>query len=60
MAISWLTWLSYIKIIVSLIKYIPQVLLNVSRKSTVGWNIWNIYLDFSGGVLSTLQLFLGE
>jgi cystinosin len=35
---------------------IPQILLNSKRQSTVGWNIWGVYLDFSGGVLSMMQL----
>jgi hypothetical protein len=39
-------------------RYIPQVLLNCQRKSTMGWSIWNILLDFTGGVLSVLQLVL--
>jgi cystinosin len=58
---SWLDflyYLSYIKIFISLVKYIPQVILNQSRKSTLGWSITNILLDFSGGVLSVLQLTL--
>jgi cystinosin len=50
--------LSYAKILISLIKYIPQVVLNYQRKSTVGWSIWNIILDFTGGFLSDLQLVL--
>lgn len=32
------------------------VILNYQRKSTVGWSIWNIILDFTGGFLSDLQL----
>ena len=58
---TWLDFLyllSYIKILVSLIKYIPQVILNIKRKSTVGWSIWNILLDLTGGLLSILQLVL--
>lgn len=58
---NWLNYLyllSYCKIFISLIKYIPQVILNYRRKSTVGWSIWNILLDFTGGVLSDLQLVL--
>lgn len=31
-------------------------MLNYRRKSTSGWEIWNILLDFSGGSLSMLQL----
>lgn len=49
---------SYIKLLISLIKYIPQVRLNYARKSTVGWNIWNVLLDFTGGTLSIAQLCL--
>lgn len=56
--IDFLYFLSYIKLIVSFIKYCPQVWLNYIRQSTQGWNILNVLLDFSGGVLSVLQLFL--
>ena len=55
---SWLDFLyklSFIKVIISLVKYIPQVILNFKRKSTTGWNIWNIVLDFVGGTLSIGQ-----
>jgi cystinosin len=58
---NWLDFLyvlSFVKIGISLIKYIPQVILNVRRKSTTGWSIWNILLDFTGGCLSDLQLVL--
>ena len=56
---NWLDFiyvLSYIKIFISLIKYIPQVLMNFRRKSTMGWSIWNILLDLTGGTLSDLQV----
>ena len=58
---NWLDFLyvlSFVKIGISLIKYIPQVILNFRRKSTTGWSIWNILLDFTGGCLSDLQLVL--
>ncbi len=32
--------------------------MNYSRKSTVGWNIDNVVLDFTGGSLSVAQLLL--
>jgi len=32
--------------------------MNFRRKSTVGWSIGNILLDFTGGILSILQMFL--
>lgn len=47
--------LSYIKLLVSTIKFLPQLYLNYSRKSTVGWSIINILLDFTGGSLSLLR-----
>ena len=37
-------------------KYIPQVVANFRRKSTIGWSIYQQLLDFSGGLLSLLQL----
>lgn len=58
---NWLDYLyllSFVKIGISLIKYIPQVILNMRRQSTVGWSIWNILLDCTGGTLSILQLVL--
>jgi len=32
--------------------------MNYRRKSTVGWSIYNILLDFTGGILSILQMIL--
>ena len=37
-------------------KYVPQVIANFRRKSTIGWSITQQLLDFSGGLLSLLQL----
>jgi len=45
----------YCKAIITLFKYLPQVYLNYSRKSTVGWSIFNIMCDFTGGVFSIAQ-----
>jgi hypothetical protein len=39
-------------------KYCPQAFMNYKRKSTEGWSIGNILLDFTGGVLSFIQMFL--
>jgi cystinosin len=49
---------STIKLIITIIKYIPQVILNTKRQSTIGWNIWNVILDFMGGLTSLIQLFM--
>ncbi|XP_078054181.1 cystinosin [Mustelus asterias] len=59
--ITWLQYLyyfSYIKLVITLIKYIPQAYMNYRRKSTVGWSIGNVLLDFTGGSLSIAQMFL--
>lgn len=59
--LAWLDFLyycSYIKLSITLIKYVPQAYMNYKRKSTVGWSIGNIFLDFVGGFLSILQMVL--
>ncbi|XP_070688576.1 cystinosin [Pempheris klunzingeri] len=59
--ISWLVYLyyfSYIKLAVTLVKYVPQVYMNYKRQSTDGWSIGNVLLDFTGGILSILQMIL--
>ncbi|KAI8065552.1 PQ loop repeat-domain-containing protein [Gongronella butleri] len=58
MWIDFLYFLSYIKLIISFIKYLPQMWMNYQRKSTIGWSIHNILLDFTGGCLSVAQLIL--
>ncbi|KAG7217461.1 hypothetical protein INR49_021515 [Caranx melampygus] len=57
--ITWLDYLyyfSYIKLAVTLIKYVPQAYMNYRRQSTEGWSIGNVLLDFTGGILSILQM----
>jgi len=59
--VHWLDFLyfcSYVKLSITIMKYIPQALMNYRRKSTVGWSIENILLDFTGGMLSMLQMLL--
>jgi cystinosin len=46
----------YCKAAITLLKYSPQVYLNYKNKSTSGWSIGNVMLDFSGGMFSLLQL----
>ncbi|KAH8431814.1 putative L-cystine transporter [Aspergillus melleus] len=50
--------LSYVKLIITIVKYVPQAWVNYKRKSTDGWSIVQILLDLSGGVLSLIQLVL--
>ncbi|OAQ63437.1 cystinosin [Pochonia chlamydosporia 170] len=45
----------YVKLIITLIKFTPQILANYRNQSTKGWSIWQITLDFVGGILSTAQ-----
>ena len=43
---------------VTLSKYFPQAILNYRRKSTVGWSIGNVILDFTGGFMDITQMTL--
>jgi cystinosin len=45
----------YVKLIVTLIKYTPQIATNYNNQSTDGWSISQILLDVTGGVLSVSQ-----
>ncbi|KAF9964419.1 hypothetical protein BGZ70_006484 [Mortierella alpina] len=56
--IDLLYYLSTVKLVISFLKYCPQVYINWRAQSTVGWSIHNILLDFTGGVLSIAQLVL--
>jgi len=51
-------WMGIGKVIITFVKYTPQVYLNFKRKSTFGWSIENIFLDFTGGSLSFIQIFM--
>lgn len=55
MTINFFRIAGYNKAVITFFKYIPQVYLNFKRKSTVGWSILNITLDFTGGVFSIAQ-----
>jgi cystinosin len=48
-------YLGWCKALISFMKYIPQVIMNYRRKSTKGWSIFNIFLDFTGGSFSFIQ-----
>lgn len=54
-AFNSIFYLGWMKAFISFIKYLPQVLLNIKRKSTKGWSIFNILLDFTGGSFSFIQ-----
>lgn len=48
--------MGYVKLVVTVVKYVPQAWANYRRRSTVGWSIEQVLLDFVGGVLSIAQL----
>ncbi len=48
--------LGYVKVFISCIKYAPQAYMNYRRKATTGWSIGNVLLDFTGGILSIMQM----
>nr|GMC95269.1 cystinosin homolog isoform X2 [Ipomoea batatas] len=56
---SWL-WLvscfNILQVVMTVIKYIPQAVMNFRRKSTVGWSIGNILLDLLGGLTNYGQM----
>ncbi|OMO95001.1 hypothetical protein CCACVL1_05645 [Corchorus capsularis] len=56
---SWLWLISIfnsIQVIMTVIKYIPQAFMNFARKSTDGFCIGNILLDFIGGLENYAQM----
>lgn len=58
---NWLDYincLAYVKMSVTLSKYFPQAILNFRRKSTIGWSIGNVLLDFVGGSMDIIQMVL--
>jgi cystinosin len=50
--------MGYAKLVITVVKYIPQVWTNYKRKSTVGWSIGQILCDMIGGMLSIVQLLI--
>ncbi|KAF2316508.1 hypothetical protein GH714_041849 [Hevea brasiliensis] len=56
---SWLWLISIfnsIQVFMTVIKYIPQAVMNFMRKSTDGFSIGNILLDFLGGIANYAQM----
>lgn len=64
LVVSWVhkDWLSLIQnfnniqLLMTTIKYIPQVIFNIQRKSTDGWSVSNILLDLTGGIANFSQM----
>ena len=57
--VSWLDFiyfLSSIKLLITLLKYVPQAYWNFKRKSTFGWSIGVSLFDLVGGLFSLVQM----
>ncbi|GFP84971.1 cystinosin homolog [Phtheirospermum japonicum] len=58
---SWF-WLvscfNTIQVVMTVLKYIPQVVFNFQRKSTSGFSIGNVLLDFLGAVANNVQMLM--
>ncbi|KAH1193134.1 Cystinosin [Glycine max] len=54
-SILWMQ-LIIIQVVMTLIKYFPQAFMNFLRKSTDGFSIGTILLDFSGGIFNYSQM----
>ena len=59
--ITWLNCLyvlSYITLIITMVKYVPQAVMNYRKKSTKGWSIGYNVLDLLGGLFSLMQMLM--
>ncbi|GME75078.1 unnamed protein product [[Candida] boidinii] len=56
--LNFVLFLAYLKIVISTIKYIPQVIHNFKRKSMFGISKLQIFLDLTGCLFASSQLIL--
>ncbi|KAJ0534237.1 putative lysosomal cystine transporter [Helianthus annuus] len=58
LSVAWLTVIICVtlQVVMTVIKYIPQAVMNFQRKSTVGFSIGNILLDLGGGLANYGQM----
>ena len=57
---GFIAFCGYLKTATTLLKYLPQLLINIRVKSTEGFNILLPLMDFVGGLTSMFQLFVDE
>ncbi|XP_042865458.1 cystinosin-like [Penaeus japonicus] len=50
--------MSYLKLGITPLKYIPQLYVNYRHKSTAGFSMVGLLMDFTGGALSLAQMFM--
>jgi len=58
--LDWLYLLSSLKLLISSVKFVPQVLLNWRLQSSEGFAVTMPILDFTGGLFSFLQLVISS
>lgn len=56
--LSLLYFLGTVKIVMTVVKYAPQALLNHRRRSTVGWQVSTVLLDTAGAMMCLGQIVL--
>lgn len=54
--LDFLYYASTVKLVITVLKYLPQMVLHYAIKSTRGFSIGAIFCDFTGGFFSLLQL----
>lgn len=57
-SIGYFQTLGYFKMFSTLLKHPPQIYFNFKRKSTKGWSIEGMIMDFLGGLFSLIALLL--
>ncbi|KAJ5195231.1 cystinosin [Penicillium cinerascens] len=55
---SQITTLSLLKVLLTIVKYVPQALSHIRQRSTFGFSITQVLLDTTGGIFSPTQLLL--
>lgn len=55
---DFLYLMASVKLVLTILTYLPQIILNYQRRSTDGWNVWNVIFDCMGGLFSMFQLIL--
>lgn len=55
---SQITILSLLKVLLTIVKYVPQALSHIRERSTFGFSITQVLLDTAGGIFSLTQLLL--
>ncbi|ORY32521.1 hypothetical protein BCR39DRAFT_492505 [Naematelia encephala] len=58
--LDWLYFAASIKLAITCVKFIPQIMLNWKLRSSAGWAIDQIFCDLAGGILSLTELIVSS